>query len=76
MLLIWYPKTQTARKALAGFREHYLPDADSGGVARLENGTWAAVALYARLLTIVLEADGRLLAQNLIREAGQQASGE
>ncbi len=76
LLLIWYPKTQAARKALAGFREHYLPDADSGGLARLENGTWSAVALYERLLTIVLEADSRRLAQNLITEAGQKASGE
>jgi hypothetical protein len=76
LLLISYPKTLTARNALAGFREHYLPDADSGGLARLENGKWSAVALYDRLLTIVLEADGRLLAENLISEAGQQASGE
>lgn len=76
LLLISYPKTLTARRALAGFREHYLPDADSGGLARLENGKWSAVALYDRLLTIVLEADGRLLAKNLIREAGRQASGE
>jgi hypothetical protein len=76
LLLISYPKRSTARKALAGFREHYLPDADSGGLARLENGKWSAVALYERLLTIVLEADGRRLAESLIRDAGQQASGE
>jgi len=76
LLLISYPKTLTARNALAGFREHYLPDADSGGLARLENGKWSAVALYDRLLTIVLEADSRPLAKNLIREAGQRASGE
>ena len=76
LLLISYPKTQTARNALVGFCEHYLPDADSGGLARLENGKWSAVALYDRLLTIVLEADGRPLAKNLIREVGQQASGE
>jgi len=76
LLLISYPKTLTARNALAGFRKHYLPDADSGGLARLENAKWSAVALYGRLLTIVLEADGRPMAKNLIREAGQQASGE
>ena len=76
LLLISYPKTLTARKALAGFREHYLPDADSGGLARLENGQWSAAAMHGRLLVIVLEAHSRLLAQNLIREAGQRASGE
>jgi hypothetical protein len=76
LLLISYPKSLTARTALAGFREHYLPDANSEGLARLENGKWSAVALYDRLLTIVLEADGRPLAKNLIKEAGRQASGE
>ncbi|MGD8836989.1 MAG: hypothetical protein PVJ19_18745 [Desulfobacteraceae bacterium] len=76
LLLISYPKKPMARNALAGFRKYYLPDADSKGLARLENGKWSAVALYGRLLTIVLEADGRLLAKNLIREVGQQASGE
>jgi hypothetical protein len=76
LLLISYPKHLTARNALAGFREHYLPDADSAGSARLENGKWSTVALYDRLLTIVLEADSRLLATNLIREVGQRTSGE
>ena len=76
LLLISYPNILTARSALAGFREHYLPDADSKGLARLENGKWSAVALYDRLLTIVLEADSRQLAKNLIREAGQPASRE
>ena len=76
LLLIAYTKTLTARNALAGFREHYLPDAGSRGLARLENGKWSAVALYDRLLTIVLEADSRLLAKNLVGEAGKRASGE
>lgn len=76
LLLISYPAGETARKALAGFRAHYLPDADSRGAARLENGMWSVVVLYDRLLTIVLEADSRLLAENLIREAGQNASGK
>ena len=76
LLLISYPKAQTARNALAGFRKHYLPDADSEGLARLEDGKWAVVALVDHLLTIVLEADDRRLAKNLIRETGQQASRE
>ncbi len=76
LLLIRYPQTQTARKSLAGFRTHYLPDADSAGAARLENGRWSAVRLAGRLLTVALEADSRQLAENLLNEAGRNAAKE
>lgn len=73
LLLIDYPQSETARRSLAGFRRHYLPDADGSGVARLENGKWAAVHLQGRLLAIVLEAGSRQLAENLLAEAVEKA---
>ena len=76
LLLISYPETQTAKDALAGFREYYLPDADKSGVARLENGKWSAVHLHDRLLAVVLESDSRQLAKNLLKEAGRSTSEE
>ena len=76
LLLISYPESQTARRSLSGFRRHYLPDADAGGAARLENGMWSAVRLQDRLLVIVLEAGSRGLAENLLTEAGTKAARE
>ena len=68
LLLVAYPETRTAQASLAGFRKHYLPDADPSGVARLENGKWSAVRLHDRLLAVVLESDSRQLAENLLTE--------
>ncbi|KPJ75761.1 MAG: hypothetical protein AMJ54_14085 [Deltaproteobacteria bacterium SG8_13] len=76
LLLISYPQARTAREALAGFRRHYLPDAGSSGFARLENGKWSAARQRDRMLTIVLEADSRRFAENLLMEAERNASGE
>jgi hypothetical protein len=76
LLVISYPQPQTARESLTGFRRHYLPDADGSGVARLENGKWSAVRLQGRLMAIVLEADSRPLAENLLKEAFNHAPEE
>ena len=76
LLLISYPSPETARESLAGFHQHYLPDADGSGVARLENGKWSAARLTDRLLAVVLDADSRQLAENLLKEAGSNASGK
>ena len=71
LLLISYPTKGEAQAAFAGFRRHYLPDADSSGAARLENKKWATARMQDRLLVIVLEADNRELAEALV-QAGKQ----
>jgi hypothetical protein len=76
LLVVSYPQSQTARESVTGFRRHYLPDADDGGVARLENGKWSAVRLQGRLLAIVLEADSRPLAEKLLKEVVKNAPEE
>ena len=45
---------------------HYLPDADPSGAALLENGKWAVIQKKGRLVAIVLEADSRDLAAQLL----------
>ena len=37
LLLISYPSLKAAKKSLAGFSKHYLPDADHSGFAEIEN---------------------------------------
>jgi hypothetical protein len=67
LLVVRYPGEGEAKGAFANILRHYLPDADSSGLVRLENGTWAAADLKGTLLTIVLEADSRQLAESLLQ---------
>jgi len=68
LLLVQYPDANTARRAAENVRRHYLPDADADGLARLENGKWAAARLKDRRLVMVLEASSRESAANFLRE--------
>jgi hypothetical protein len=66
-LLIRYPDSRGAKKSLENVFRHYLPDAGPTGAAMIENKKWAAAAVKERLLAIVLEADSRALAENLLK---------
>jgi len=69
LLLVRYPTPEKAGQSRASFLKHYLPDADKMGAALLENGKWAAVNQKGTLLTIVLEADSREFAEDLMEGA-------
>ncbi len=66
LLLAAYPNAKSARLAAARFLKHYLPDADQAGFAFLENGKWAAWRQQGNLAAIVLEADSRAVANQLL----------
>ena len=66
ILLVSYPEPDAAASAYTGFLKNYLPDADSDSMAMLENYKWCAAKVKDRLLTIVLEADSRRLAEKLL----------
>jgi hypothetical protein len=66
ILLVSYPQTDAAANAYTNFLKNYLTDADNNGMAKLENNKWCAVTMKDRLLTIVLEADSRQLADKLL----------
>jgi hypothetical protein len=68
LLLVSYPNEQKAAEAHKGLLHHYLPEAKSTGAVRLEDGSWAAAGLKNRFLPVVLEADSRPLAEDLLRE--------
>jgi hypothetical protein len=66
LLLIVYPDSEKAAGSRVSFLEHYLPDADPSGAALLENGKWTAVQKMGRFVAIVLEADSRAFAEQLL----------
>jgi len=68
LLVIEYADGESAKGAYAAFLRHYLPDADSSGMALLENKKWCGVRLKEKRLAIVLEADPRDLAASLLDE--------
>ena len=67
LLLVKYPGSEIAARSLSNFLKHYLPDADKSGIALLENGKWAAAKLKERWLAVILEADSRKFAENLLK---------
>jgi hypothetical protein len=66
LLLVAYADPDIAANSRANFLKHYLPDADPSGAALLENGKWAAIRKKDRLVAIVLEADSRGLAEQIL----------
>lgn len=66
LLIVKYPDNKTAKDANRNFYKNYLPDADTNGTARLEDGKWAAALQKGELLVIVLEADTREAAHHLL----------
>lgn len=68
LLLVVYPDAAKAEKALQGFIRHYLPEAESTGLALLENGKWSAARIEGKLLMIVLDSDSRRLAKGLLEK--------
>jgi hypothetical protein len=69
LLLAIYPNPNKAVASHINLLRRYLPDSDSEGIARLENGKWSASQLTNRIIVFVLEADSRALSESLLREA-------
>jgi hypothetical protein len=65
-LLVHYPDAEKAKEAYSGFLKHYLPDADASGIAKLENNRWCGASIKGPLLAVVLEADSREIAKDLL----------
>lgn len=68
LLLVFYPNVEKAAEAHKTLLHHYLPEAKSTRAVLLEDGKWSATGLKNKFLTVVLEADTRPLAENLLRE--------
>lgn len=68
LLLVMYPNVRNAARALASFLKNYLPEADSTGIALLENKKWSAAAGKDKLLLVVLDADSRQFAVGLLKQ--------
>jgi hypothetical protein len=68
LLLVSYPDEEKAAKAHKNVLHHYLPEAKSTAAVQLENGKWSAPGLKSKFLAVVLEADTRKLAEDLLHE--------
>jgi hypothetical protein len=66
ILLVKYPDAEKAKEAYSSFLKYYLPDADSSGMALLENRKWCGISLKATSVAVVLEADSREIASELL----------
>jgi hypothetical protein len=65
-LLVKYPDAEKAKEAYSDFLKHYLPDADPSGMAKLENKKWCGISVKGSFLAVVLEADSREIASELL----------
>ncbi len=72
LLLAEYPDAASSEAAADKFIRHYLPDADTSGLGRLENGQWAGMRRNNNRLVIVLEAHSRDLAKALLDETSHR----
>jgi hypothetical protein len=66
ILLVKYPDADKAKEASSSFLKLYLPDADPSGMAKLENKKWCGASVKGPLLAVVLEADSREIASELL----------
>jgi hypothetical protein len=66
ILLVKYPDAEKAKEAYSSFLKYYLPDADPSGMAKLENNKWCGASVKGPLLAVVLEADSREIASELL----------
>ena len=66
VLLVKYPDAEKAKGAYSSFLKHYLPDADPSGMAQLENKKWCGASVKGPWLAVVLEADSRDIASELL----------
>ncbi len=71
LLLVSYPNEEKAAEAHKTLLHHYLPEAKFTEAVLLEDGKWSATERKNTFLTVVLEADTRTLAENLLREVSE-----
>jgi hypothetical protein len=59
VLLVSYSEEEKSGKAFTHFMKHYLPDADAGGIERIEDGKWSGAAQFGRYITAMFNAADR-----------------
>ncbi|MFH1479753.1 MAG: alpha/beta hydrolase [Pseudomonadota bacterium] len=67
LLIVFYPEEGAAKKAYGNFMKHYLPEADTKGFLKIENGKWSAANQKGHLVAIVLDSYSRRLAETLLK---------
>jgi hypothetical protein len=69
LICVRYPDKKLAEEAMSSFREAYIPEADSSGLAQIEDDKWVAVGLESEFILLALDAPTQDSAISLIRAA-------
>jgi hypothetical protein len=69
LICIRYPDEKLAEEAMNSFREAYIPEADSSGVARIEDDKWVVAGLRSKFILLALDAPTSDYATDLINAA-------
>jgi hypothetical protein len=67
ILLVHYPTPDMATKALASFKNAYMPDAGTSTFVKTENAKWTSIARLNSFVIAVFDAPDEPLAQSLIK---------
>lgn len=73
LLVVSYPRPESAADALARVRAGYLPEADARGLAVLPNGRWSGVRATGPLLVVIFDAPSAAVAAGALEDVGARA---
>ena len=68
LLLVNYPSVAAATAARASFTDNFLPEAQTGEAAQLEDGSWVAIRTTGPLLAVVFKAPSEAAAGGLLNQ--------
>lgn len=68
LLLLTYPGEEEAGMVFSRILKHYLPESKGGEAVQIENRIWCAARWMGRGVALILEADTRQLAEDLLTD--------
>jgi len=68
LLIIQYPSSQEAEKAIGSFIKNYLPEVSKEGTIQIENRKWISVKLKKDMLLIFFDSPTKAMAEKLMGE--------
>lgn len=75
VLMVQYGGRQESRRAFAHFMAQYLPDADAGGMKKLEDNKWTGAGQIGRYVAAVFNAADRSTVAAVLKSIHDKVSG-
>jgi hypothetical protein len=76
LLLVRYPSSEDARRALAAFLSSYLPEGKQAGRAQVKSGTWVGARREGKLVAVVFDAPTRSRLDKLLEAVTGKSRGQ